>query len=426
MFDQRTTCIVVVGAQWGDEGKGKLVDVLAERANLVVRYQGGANAGHTVVIGESQFILRQIPSGMLHPQATCVIGNGVVLDPETLFGEVDELEGKGVSTSGRLFVSDRAHLVLPYHKLLDAAAERSQGIGTTGRGIGPAYQDKTGRRGVRVGDLRDRAALMTLLGDRVERANAALSAMGAPEVASLEKHVAMLDQFTPRLLAIAADTGLLVHRAVKARQRVLLEGAQGALLDLDHGTYPYVTSSNTTSGGAAVGAGIGPTAIDGVLGVVKAYTTRVGNGPLPSAASPEDDELLRKLGGEFGAVTGRARRCGWFDATVVRYAVRVNGLTGLAVTKLDVLDTFAEIPVCTGYEVDGAPCDEFPAEVSRLDRVRPIYETMPGWQAPTTAVRRLAELPRAARGYLDRIEALADTPVRYVSVGTRRDQIIEV
>ena len=426
MFDQRTTCIVVVGAQWGDEGKGKLVDVLAERANLVVRYQGGANAGHTVVIGESQFILRQIPSGMLHPQAICVIGNGVVLDPETLFGEVDELERKGVSTSGRLFVSDRAHLVLPYHKLLDAAAERSQGIGTTGRGIGPAYQDKTGRRGVRVGDLRDRAAVLALLGDRVERANAALAAMGAPEAASLEQHVAMLDQFAPRLLAIAADTGLLVHRAVKAKQRVLLEGAQGALLDLDHGTYPYVTSSNTTSGGAAVGAGIGPTAIHGVLGVVKAYTTRVGNGPLPSAASPQDDELLRKLGGEFGAVTGRARRCGWFDATVVRYAVRVNGLTGLAVTKLDVLDTFAEIPVCTGYEVDGAPCDEFPAEVSRLDRVRPVYETMPGWEAPTTAVRRLAELPRTARAYLDRIEALADAPVRYVSVGTRRDQIIEV
>ncbi len=426
MFDQRTTCIVVVGAQWGDEGKGKLVDVLAERANLVVRYQGGANAGHTVVIGESQFILRQIPSGMLHPQATCIIGNGVVLDPETLFGEVDELERRGISISGRLFVSDRAHLVLPYHKLLDAAAERSQGIGTTGRGIGPAYQDKTGRRGVRVADLRDRAVLLALLGDRVERANAALAAMGAPAEASLEQHVAMLDQFAPRLLAIAADTGLLVHRAVKARQRVLLEGAQGALLDLDHGTYPYVTSSNTTSGGAAVGAGIGPTAIDGVLGVVKAYTTRVGNGPLPSAASPEDDERLRKLGGEFGAVTGRARRCGWFDATVVRYAVRVNGLTGLAVTKLDVLDTFAEIPVCTGYEVDGAPCDEFPAEVSRLDRVRPIYETMPGWQAPTTEVRRLAELPGAARAYLDRIEALADTPVRYVSVGTRRDQIIEV
>ena len=426
MFDQRTTCIVVVGAQWGDEGKGKLVDVLAERANLVVRYQGGANAGHTVVIGESQFILRQIPSGMLHPQATCIIGNGVVLDPETLFGEVDELERRGISISGRLFVSDRAHLVLPYHKLLDAAAERIQGIGTTGRGIGPAYQDKTGRRGVRVADLRDRAVLLALLGDRVERANAALAAMGAPAEASLEQHVAMLDQFAPRLLAIAADTGLLVHRAVKARQRVLLEGAQGALLDLDHGTYPYVTSSNTTSGGAAVGAGIGPTAIDGVLGVVKAYTTRVGNGPLPSAASPEDDERLRKLGGEFGAVTGRARRCGWFDATVVRYAVRVNGLTGLAVTKLDVLDTFAEIPVCTGYEVDGAPCDEFPAEVSRLDRVRPIYETMPGWQAPTTEVRRLAELPGAARAYLDRIEALADTPVRYVSVGTRRDQIIEV
>ena len=426
MFDQHTTCIVVVGAQWGDEGKGKLVDVLAERANLVVRYQGGANAGHTVVIGDSTFILRQIPSGMLHPQATCIIGNGVVLDPETLFGELDELERKGISTRDRLFVSDRAHLVLPYHKLLDAAAEKSQGIGTTGRGIGPAYQDKTGRRGIRVGDLRDRTALLALLDDRVKRANAALASMGAPESASLDEHMEMLDRFAPRLLAIAHDTGLMVHRAIKARQLVLLEGAQGALLDLDHGTYPYVTSSNTTSGGAAVGAGIGPTAIDGVLGVVKAYTTRVGNGPLPSAASPEDDELLRKLGGEFGAVTGRARRCGWFDATVVRYAVRVNGLTGLAVTKLDVLDTFSAIPVCIGYEVDGAPCEEFPAEVSRLERVRPVYETMPGWETATTAARRLTDLPREARGYLDRIEALAETPVRYVSVGTRRDQIIEV
>ncbi|HLS47017.1 MAG TPA: adenylosuccinate synthase [Gemmatimonadales bacterium] len=426
MFDDRTTCAVVVGAQWGDEGKGKLVDVLAERADFVVRYQGGANAGHTVVIGDAQFILRQIPSGILHPRVTCVVGNGVVIDAETLFGELDGLHERGIDTEGRLFVSDRAHLVLPYHKLLDAASEKSQAIGTTGRGIGPAYADKTGRRGIRVGDLRNLAATRLLLDDRIDRANSLLAMMGSSERASVEEHAALLGRLAPRLLAVAADTGLLVYRAVKARRRVLLEGAQGALLDLDHGTYPYVTSSNTTAGGASVGSGIGPTAIDGVLGVVKAYTTRVGNGPLPSAASPEEDERLRRLGGEFGAVTGRARRCGWFDATVVRYAARVNGLTELAVTKLDVLDTFESIPVCVAYELEGERCEEVPSEVERLERVRPIYETLPGWGASTASARTLADLPAAARAYLDRVERLADTPIRYVSVGTRRDQIIEV
>ena len=426
MFDERTTCAVVVGAQWGDEGKGKLVDVLAERADLVVRYQGGANAGHTVVTGETQFILRQIPSGILHRNVTCVVGNGVVLDAETLFAELDGLDARGIGTAGRLFVSDRAHLVLPYHKLLDVASEKSQAIGTTGRGIGPAYADKTGRRGIRVGDLRDLGATRRLLADRVERANSLLQMMGAAERASLDAHVALLERLAPRLLSVTTDTGLLIHRALRNGKRVLLEGAQGALLDLDHGTYPYVTSSNTTAGGASVGAGIGPTAIHGVLGVVKAYTTRVGNGPLPSAASPEDDERLRKLGGEFGAVTGRPRRCGWFDATVVRYAVRVNGLTGLAVTKLDVLDTIERIPVCVAYELDGERCDELPSEVERLERVKPVFEELPGWCAVTTTARTLTDLPREARAYLDRIEHLAETPIRYVSVGTRRDQIIEV
>jgi adenylosuccinate synthase len=426
MFDERTTCAVVVGAQWGDEGKGKLVDVLAERADLVVRYQGGANAGHTVVTGETQFILRQIPSGILHRNVICVVGNGVVLDAETLFGELDALEARGIGTAGRLFVSDRAHLVLPYHKLLDAASEKSQAIGTTGRGIGPAYADKTGRRGIRVGDLRDLSATRRLLADRVARANSLLDMMGAGERASLDEHVALLERLAPRLLSVAADTGLLIHRALGGGKRVLLEGAQGALLDLDHGTYPYVTSSNTTAGGASVGAGIGPTAIHGVLGVVKAYTTRVGNGPLPSAASPEDDERLRRLGGEFGAVTGRPRRCGWFDAIVVRYAVRVNGLTGLAVTKLDVLDSIERIPVCVAYELDGERCDELPSEVDRLERVKPVFEEVAGWCSATTAARTLADLPTAARAYLDRIEQLAGAPIRYVSVGTRRDQIIEV
>jgi adenylosuccinate synthase len=418
--------MVVVGAQWGDEGKGKLVDVLAERADLVVRYQGGANAGHTVVIGDKQFILRQIPSGILHPGVTCVIGNGVVLEPENLFHELDSLHERGIDTAGRLFVSDRAHLVLPYHKLLDAASERSQKLGTTGRGIGPAYEDKYGRRGIRVVDLRRLECARALLGDRVRRANQLLDLMGSTERAHLDAHVQLLERLAPRLLPLASDTGLMVYRAVREGRRVLLEGAQGALLDVDHGTYPYVTSSNTTAGGAAVGSGIGPTGINGVLGVVKAYTTRVGNGPLPTEAESPYGERLRELGGEFGAVTGRPRRCGWFDGTVVRYAARVNGLTGLAVTKLDVLDSFAEIPVGTMYRLDSETCEEMPAEVDALGRVQPVYEILQGWQQPTGGARRLADLPPAARAYLDRLEALSGVPVRYVSVGTRRDQIIEV
>jgi len=426
MFEAGRTCVVVVGAQWGDEGKGKLVDVLAESAGLVVRYQGGANAGHTVVIGEEQFILQQIPSGILHPATRCVVGNGVVLDPETFFQELDRLEAKGIATAGRIAVSDRAHLVLPYHKLLDRAGEKSQKIGTTGRGIGPTYEDKYGRRGIRVGDLRDPDVLRAALTERVARANALLEMMGATDRASLEDHLTLLDRLSPRLLPLATDTGLLVHRALRAGERVLLEGAQGALLDVDHGTYPFVTSSNTTAGGAAVGAGIGPMAIDAVLGVVKAYTTRVGNGPLPTEADPERSELLRRLGGEFGAVTGRARRCGWFDATVVRYSARVNGLSHLAVTKLDVLDTFAEIPVGIGYELDGERCEELPGTVDRLERVRAVYQTLPGWQQPTGGARTLDQLPRAARAYLDRLQELAEVPIRYVSVGTRRDQIIPV
>ncbi len=425
MFDPKTHCVVVVGAQWGDEGKGKLVDVLSERADCVVRYQGGANAGHTVVIGEEQFILQQIPSGILHGRTTCVIGNGVVLDPETLFKELDGLTGRGVDTTGRLFVSERAHLVLPYHKLLDAASEKSQKIGTTGRGIGPTYEDKYGRRGVRVIDLRDASTLRALLADRLDRANQLLAMMGAAP-ASLDEHKALLERLSPRLLPLATDTGLLVHRALRSGQRVLLEGAQGALLDVDHGTYPYVTSSNTTAGGASVGSGIGPTAIDGVLGVVKAYTTRVGNGPLPTEASGGGGEALQRIGGEFGAVTGRPRRCGWFDANVVRYSVRVNGLTGLAVTKLDVLDSFPEIPVGTGYRVDGELTEELPAEVERLERVEPVYEVLPGWKKSTEGARRMADLPAEARAYLDRLQDLAGAPIRYVSVGTRRDQIIEV
>jgi adenylosuccinate synthase len=424
VFGPKRQCVVVVGAQWGDEGKGKIVDVLAEGADVVVRYQGGANAGHTVVKGDDQFVLHQIPSGILHPGTLCVIGNGVVLDPETLLGEIDALEQRDVKVNGRLRVSDRAHLVLPYHKLLDEASEKHQKIGTTGRGIGPAYEDKTGRRGLRVGDLRNLERARSLVTERVARANQILGQLGAPATASAEEHRDLLARLAPRLLPMACDSGRLTYDCLRGGRNVLLEGAQGSLLDVDHGTYPFVTSSNTTAGGAAVGTGIGPTAIDAVLGVVKAYTTRVGNGPLPTEADAEQEENLRKLGSEYGATTGRPRRCGWFDSVVVRYAVRVNGITDLAVTKLDVLDTIPRIPLCVGYRIEGELTDNMPAGADQLERVEPVYEMLEGWCRDTGAARRLADLPPQARAYLDRIQDLVQVPIPYVSVGHRRDQII--
>ena len=426
MFSRDCACLVVVGAQWGDEGKGKIVDVLAQKADLVVRYQGGANAGHTVVVGSSRFVLRLLPSGILYPHAICLLGNGVVVDPVALLDEIEALRTRSVEVSSRILVSDRAHLVLPYHKLLDVAGERRQAIGTTGRGIGPAYEDKVGRRGVRVGDLRNPAEADRLVKEGVERANRLLQLAGMAEKASEAEHLDLLKQVAPRLLPLAADTGAFLHRALREGRRVLLEGAQGALLDVDHGTYPYVTSSTTTAGGAAPGAGIGPTSIDAVLGVVKAYTTRVGNGPLPTTAEPAMEEQLRKIGGEFGAVTGRPRRCGWFDSAVVRYAARVNGITALAVTKLDVLDGLDRIPVASGYRLDGELLDEFPAEAGSLERVEPVYRVLEGWKSRTAEARTLSDLPARARAYLEQLETLAGIPVRYVSVGTRRDQIIEL
>ena len=426
MFDSTTRTLVVVGAQWGDEGKGKLVDVLAERADWVVRYQGGANAGHTVHIGDASFVLHQIPSGILHEGVRCAIGNGVVLVPDTLFTEIDELVTDGVDVAGRLYVSERAHLVLPYHKLVDAESAASKAIGTTGRGIGPAYEDKVARRGVRVLDLRHPDRLRALVQKGAEHANAQLAAFGSTRRVDVEETLALLARLAPRLLPLAEDVGLCVHRALRTGAAVLLEGAQGSLLDVDHGTYPFVTSSSTTSGGAAIGAGIAPTAIDAVLGVVKAYTTRVGNGPLPTEIPGALGEEVRRLGNEFGATTGRARRCGWFDAVVVRYAQRINGLTGLAVTKLDVLDTLERIALCTGYEVDGQVYTEFPGDLTMLERATPRYEWFPGWQRSTAEARTLEALPPEARTYLDRIEALVEAPIVYVSVGTRRDQIIGV
>ncbi len=426
MFGSGTHCVVVVGAQWGDEGKGKVVDALAERAQLVVRYQGGANAGHTVDAPGGEFVLHQIPAGILHEGTRCVIGNGVVLDPETLFHEIDALEQRGVQIEGRLVVSDRAHLVLPYHKLLDAESARSKEIGTTSRGIGPAYEDKVGRRGVRVGDLRHPEIAAKLVRGACERANAMLAMAGSDKRCTVEEAERVLREIAPRILPFVGDAGKLISATLADGGNVLLEGAQGALLDVDHGTYPFVTSSNTTAGGAAVGSGIGPTAIDAVLGVVKAYTTRVGNGPLPTEASPEEAERLRSLGDEFGATTGRPRRCGWFDAVVVRYAVRVNGLSGLAVTKLDILDTLESIPVCTHYRLDGERLDDLPDNVAALECVQPVYELLPGWRKSTADARRLDDLPGAARRYLSRLQDLAGAPVKFVGVGTKREQLIPI
>jgi len=423
MFDTKTRTLVVVGAQWGDEGKGKLVDVLAERADWVVRYQGGANAGHTVHIGDAKFILRQIPSGILHAGVRCAVGNGVVLDPDTLFSEVDRLVADGIDVEGRLYISDRAHLVLPYHKLLDGESSASKEIGTTGRGIGPAYEDKVARRGVRVLDLRHPARVRQLVERGVEHANGQLARF-TDRRADAEATMQLLERITPRLLSLSEDVGLCVHQAIESGAAVLLEGAQGSLLDIDHGTYPFVTSSNTTSGGAAIGAGIAPTAIDAVLGVVKAYTTRVGHGPLPTEIPGALGERIRELGNEFGAVTGRPRRCGWFDAVVVRYATRVNGLSGLAVTKLDVLDSLDRIAICTGYRVGDEEYREFPGDVTALEHIEPLYEWFEGWQQSTSEARTLEALPAKARRYLDRIRELVAAPIVYVSVGTRRDQII--
>lgn len=424
MFDTKTRTIVIVGAQWGDEGKGKLVDVLAARADWVVRYQGGANAGHTVHVGDESTVLHQVPSGIMHPGVRCAIGNGVVLDPESVFEEVDALVANGVDVEGRLYLSDRAHLVMPYHKLVDKESSASKAIGTTGRGIGPAYEDKVARRGIRVLDLRHPARLKALVERGIDHANHILLGFGSTKRADAAFTLAALEKIAPRLLAIAEDVGLAVHRAQKQGAAILLEGAQGSLLDVDHGTYPFVTSSSTTAGGAAIGVGIGPRCIDAVIGVVKAYTTRVGAGPLPTEFDAAMSERVRQLGNEFGATTGRPRRCGWFDAVVVRYAVRINGLTGLAVTKLDVLDTLEKIGLCTGYRIAGEVVDEFPGDIADLEGIEPVYEWFDGWKSSTSAARTLSALPKQARVYLDRMQELVECPAQYVSVGTRRDQII--
>ncbi len=429
MLNGDVRCLVVVGSQWGDEGKGKIVDVLAKDADWIARYQGGANAGHTVRVGDEEFILHQIPSGVLYEGKRCALGNGMVIDPLTLFDELEKLKARGREVEDRILISSRAHLVLSYHKLIDRAEEESRGgaaLGTTGRGIGAAYADKVSRIGVRVADLAAPGRLKELVQTNVERAQRTLQVLGSDAEIDAGALLAELAEFGPRMLAMAGDVGLALTRALDRGERVLLEGAQGAMLDVDHGTYPYVTSSHTTAGGAATGVGLGPRSIDAVLGVVKAYTTRVGNGPLPTELPPAESARLRELGAEYGATTGRPRRTGWFDATVVRYAARVNGLTALAVSKLDVLDNLPEVKLAVRYRVRGKPLDEFPAELTALEKIEPEYETLPGWRSSTSEARRLEDLPAGARAYLDRIGELTGLPIRYVSVGTRRAEIISV
>jgi adenylosuccinate synthase len=415
--------IAVLGAQWGDEGKGKIVDLLTPRFDIVARYQGGHNAGHTVYANGRKFILRLIPSGILHPGVICVIGNGLVVDPEALFAEIDELGAAGISVADRLIVSDRAHVILPYHRELDLLSEARRGerkIGTTSRGIGPAYEDKIGRRGIRVGDLADMTSLADAVRHNVEARNRLIGDQAMDAAKVLED----LSTAWKRLQPMTGDVSVYLARARAAGKRVLFEGAQGTLLDIDHGTYPYVTSSNATIGGACTGLGVGLRSIDTVLGIAKAYTTRVGEGPLPTELLGEMGNRLRESGKEFGAVTGRPRRCGWYDAVAVRYAARVNGLDALAITKLDVLDGLDEIPVCTAYRCRGNILNDLPADVAQLSACEAIYETLPGWRNPTRSVRRYAGLPAEAQRYIARLEEISGVPVAIVSTGSDREDTI--
>ncbi|NLY49937.1 MAG: adenylosuccinate synthase [Firmicutes bacterium] len=420
------SCTVIIGAQWGDEGKGKVTDFLAERADVVARYQGGNNAGHTVIVGEQGFKLHLVPSGILYPDKLCVLGNGMVIDPEALVNEIEGLEEKGVSTAG-LRISDRAHLILPYHKRLDELQEASRGagkIGTTGRGIGPAYNDKSARMGMRMADLLDPSEFHEKLTANVKAKNAYLKqtfgAEGFDAAAMEEIILALAERFRDRI----TDTGVLLSETIAAGKKVLFEGAQGTLLDIDHGTYPFVTSSNTTAGGACTGTGVGPTAIDRVIGVVKAYTTRVGAGPFPTELNDAVGERLRQRGAEFGTTTGRPRRCGWLDTVVLRYAARVNGLTGIAITKLDVLDGLDTIKICTGYRINGKVTTDFPASRKAVETAEPVYEELPGWNESTGQATTWEELPAATRRYLDRIADLTGVPIVIVSVGPCRSQTI--
>ncbi|MFJ8626500.1 adenylosuccinate synthase [Kitasatospora sp. NPDC093550] len=420
--------LVLVGAQWGDEGKGKATDLLGGSVDYVVRYQGGNNAGHTVVIGDQKYALHLLPSGILSPNVTPVIGNGVVIDPAVLLSELAGLNDRGIDTS-KLLISGNAHLITPYHRTLDKVTERFLGkrrIGTTGRGIGPTYADKINRVGVRVQDLFDESILRQKIEAALHDKNQVLVKLynrrTIPADLVVEEYLGYAEKIKPFL----ADTTLVLDEALKANKVVLLEGGQGTLLDVDHGTYPFVTSSNPTAGGACTGAGIGPTKIDRVIGILKAYTTRVGSGPFPTELFDADGEALRRIGGERGVTTGRDRRCGWFDAVIARYATRVNGLTDFFLTKLDVLTGWEQIPVCVAYEIDGKRVEELPYNQSDFHHAKPIYETLPGWTEDISKAKTFAELPKNAQAYVKALEEMSGAPISAIGVGPGRNETIEI
>lgn len=420
--------VVVVGAQWGDEGKGKIVDLLTSYADVVVRFQGGNNAGHTLVVGGEKTVLHLIPAGILHPGKACVIGNGVVLDPGVFVMEIDRLKQKGfLKDDGQLAVSLDAHVIMPWHKAIDVAREAAAGagkIGTTGRGIGPTYEDKVARRGLRVRDLLDEARLARKVKERLGAAREELKRLGATveldEAAIVKEHAAL----GRRLATYATDVSLWLHRAVKAGKQLLFEGAQGTMLDVDHGTYPFVTSSNTVAGNAVVGCGLGPRAVDYVLGITKAYSTRVGGGPYPTELKDETGERLRKIGNEFGATTGRPRRTGWLDMLALRYAARVNGLDGIAITKLDVLTGFDKLKIAVGYRIDGKVVDEMPSDPELLERAEAVYEELPGFTEKVDGLRDFEAFPKNAKAYVRRVEELSGVKVMGLSVGADRGETI--
>jgi adenylosuccinate synthase len=420
--------VIVIGAQWGDEGKGKITDLLSRSADVVVRYQGGNNAGHTVVVGDRTFKLHLIPSGILYPKTECIIANGTVIDPKVLLEEVDRLKDLGISTEN-LFISETAHVTMPYHRELDRASEAQRAehkIGTTGRGIGPTYADKSERVGIRIIDLMDEKRMPKKLRWAIEQKNIVLQKLYNLEPLDVESIIEEYRGYANRLRPHVVDASLKIDAAIRERRNILFEGAQGTLLDLDHGTYPYVTSSNPVAGGACIGAGVGPTCIDRVIGVAKAYTTRVGEGPFPTELHDEIGNHIGERGAEFGTTTGRKRRCGWFDGVIGRYAVRINGLDCLAVTKLDVLDDLEEIKVCTAYELDGKVVHDFPSDSRAFARAIPIYETLPGWKQSTSECKVVEDLPKEAKDYLKFLADLTGTPIAIISLGASRGQTIIV
>lgn len=419
--------VIVLGSQWGDEGKGKMVDLFSERFDLVVRYQGGHNAGHTVFIGERKFILKLIPGGILRPDKQVVIGNGLVIDPAALLAEIDALEAAGVQVSKSLFISNRAHVLLPAHRMMEKMSEGRAGrvsIGTTSRGIGPCYEDKTARRGIRIADLLDRESFRAQYALLMEEKVIVAKALGIYEELELDRTREEYERFAERIRPMVRDTALLLNQAIAEGKTMLFEGAQGTMLDIDHGTYPFVTSSNASAGGACTGTGVPPTRITGVIGVSKAYTTRVGAGPFPTESLDGAGDQIRKRGNEFGAVTGRPRRCGWFDVPLLRYSAAINGLDSLVITKLDVLDEFDNIPVCVGYRIGKQEVAEMPPTVKEIARVEPVYECLPGWKQSTFGMTTYDQLPLKAKEYLAFVEYRTGVEIGCVSTGPERNQTI--